>query len=112
MQQAGSVARLRGRSVIFLRRWKRCQLVGSLAPPGYPLIAHDPAVAEADDAGAVLRDIHFVGDEHDRDAALTIEALEDVHDFDARARVEIARRLVGEDDRGVGDERSRDGDAL
>ena len=47
-----------------------------------------------------------------RDAALLVQALEDAHHFDARPRVEVAGRLVGQQDRRVVDQRARDRDAL
>ena len=43
---------------------------------------------------------------------LAIELLEEREDLVAGARVEVAGRLVGEEERRLGDERARDGDAL
>ena len=60
----------------------------------------------------VLGDVGLVRDEHDGDAALAVQPLEDAHDLDAGARVEVAGRLVGEEQRRLVDERARDGDAL
>ena len=60
------------------------------------VVAHHAAVTEADDASAVLGDVVLVGDEQDRQIPLDVEALEDAHHLDARARVEIARRLVSQ----------------
>ena len=51
-------------------------------------------------------------DQEDRDAALRVQPLEDAHHFDAGARVEVAGRLVGQDDRRLVDQRARDRDAL
>ena len=62
----------------------------------YGMVPHDAAVAEADHASGVLGDVVLVRDEQDRQVSLDVEALEDAHDFDARPRVEIARRLVGQ----------------
>ena len=62
-------------------------------------IRHDAAVAEADDARAVLGDLVLVRDDDDRDAAIALQLLKDLHHLDARPRVEISRRLVGEQDR-------------
>ena len=56
-------------------------------------------------------DVGLVRDEDDRVAGL-VEPLEQRHDFDAGLRVEVAGRLVGEQDRRVVDERARDRDAL
>ena len=74
--------------------------------------ADDPAVTEADQPRAVFRDVHLVRDEEHGDAALVVQPLEDAHDLDAGARVEVAGRLVGEDDRRLVDQRARDRDAL
>ena len=56
-------------------------------------------------------DVGFVSDEHDRVAAL-VQPREQRHDFRAGLRVQVSRRLVREQDRGVVHERPRDGDAL
>ena len=88
------------------------QFVGGAPRQPVDLVPHDSAVAERDDPAAVAGDVGLVRDEHDGQAVLGVEALEDVHDLDARARVEVARRLVGEQDRGIVHERPRDGDAL
>ena len=44
--------------------------------------------------------------------AVAIELLQQREDLEARARVEVARGLVGEEQRRVGHQRARDGDAL
>ena len=44
--------------------------------------------------------------------AFAIELLEQLHDLAALVRVEVAGRLVGEDERGLRDERARDADQL
>ena len=56
-------------------------------------------------------DVGLVGDEDDGVAG-GVEALEDGHDLDAGLRVEVAGRLVGEQDRRIVDERPGDRDAL
>ena len=50
--------------------------------------------------------------DHGDGDALVVERLEGGHDFDARAAVEVARRLVGQEQRGIVDERAGDGHAL
>src|SRR5262245_1524102 len=69
------------------------------------------AVADMDGAVGEGRDVGFVGDEHDGVAGF-VQALEQPHDLGAGFRVEVAGRLVGEQDRRVVDERAGDGDAL
>src|SRR5215510_15635886 len=78
----------------------------------YLLVASDFAVTEDDDALGVFRDVVFVRDNQQRDAAFAVEPLEDLHDLDRSAAVERASRLVGQDDRRVIDQRPRDRDAL
>src|SRR5262245_305120 len=51
-------------------------------------------------------------DEHDRHLRAHIEILEQPQDLMAARRVEIAGRLVSENHRGIGGERSGDGGAL
>ena len=55
--------------------------------------------------------VALVGDEDDR-AARGVELVEQAEDLGRRARVEVARRLVGQDQGRLGDERPGDGDAL
>src|SRR5471030_1751208 len=93
-------------------RRKQRQLTHRQPLPIVGLVGHDLAVLERDDARAVFGDLRLVRDEHDRDAALVLEPLEDVHHLDARAAVEIAGWLVGEENRRVVEQRARDRDAL
>ena len=74
-------------------------------------ILFDPAVANRDHAMGVGGDVGFVRDEDDGVAG-AVQAIEERHDFDAGLRIEVAGRLVGEQDRRVVDQRARDGDAL
>ena len=60
----------------------------------------------------VLGDVGLVRHEHDGDAALDVQPLKDAHHLDAGARIEVAGRLVRQQQRRVVDERARDGDAL
>jgi hypothetical protein len=53
-----------------------------------------------------------MGDEHDRRRRFPVERLEQLDDVGARVAVEIARRLVGEENPRLIGERPRDGDAL
>jgi len=54
----------------------------------------------------------FVSDQEHCDAALHVQALKNAHHFDARPRVEVSGRLVGEQDRRSGNQRPRNRDAL
>src|SRR5262245_55348615 len=70
--------------------------------PGLPWCGHDvvpehPAVPEGDHARGELGDVRFVRHEHHCDA-LTVQVLQDRHHLDARARVQIAGGLVGQDE--------------
>ena len=65
-----------------------------------------------DDAPGVAGDLVFVCDQDDGQPLLAVELLEHVEDLDAGARVEVAGRLVGEEEGGVVDEGAGDGDAL
>ena len=88
------------------------QFFGRGAPVARRAVRHHHAVAERDDPRAVLGDVVFVGDQHHGDAALDIQPLEQSHHLDAGPRVEVAGRLVGEQDRRVVDQRARDRHAL
>src|SRR5438093_9684487 len=91
---------------------QRSQLLFGDAPARNRLVGSHLTVAKRHGPRAVLRDVHFVRDEHYRDAPLLVQALEDAHHFDAGFRVEVSGRLVGQQNRRAVDERARDGDAL
>ena len=75
-------------------------------------VVHDPAVAQHDHAVADRRGVGVVGDHHDRLVELVDGLAKEVEHLGAGAGVEVAGRLVGEDDRRARDERARDRDAL
>ena len=52
-----------------------------------------------------------MGDHDDRNASL-VQLLEDSHDLNAGSAVEVAGRLIREQDLGIIDQRPRNGDAL
>ncbi len=74
-------------------------------------VALDAAVAQVNRPMGVNGDVGFMRDNHDGVTRL-VELLEQRHDFGAGLGVEIAGRLVGQQDGRVVDERARDGDAL
>ncbi len=77
----------------------------------FGVVAGDQSVPDADDAAGVARDVLFVRDDKNG-VALVGEGAEEGHDFLAGFGVEVAGRLVGEDDGGLTDEGAGDGDAL
>src|SRR5450756_1811254 len=76
------------------------------------LVRLDHPVAERDDAGAVFGDVALVCDEEHGNPAFLVQRLEHVHDLDGGPGVEVAGRLIGEEDRRVVDQGARDSDAL
>ena len=68
--------------------------------------------AEEDDPVGVRRRRRVVGDHDDGLAPLTHGRAQELEHLGARVRVEVAGRLVGEDDRRSRRERPPDGDAL
>src|SRR5688572_28845228 len=73
--------------------------------------ADDLAVAEADGALRARGDFRIVRHDEHRDAR-AMDLREEVHDLLARLAIERARRLVGEDQARLPDQRARDRDAL
>ena len=111
-------ARSAVRSVIaasFMRpsraRWASC---GLPARDGGRLrdVGDDLPVAHGDDARGEAGDVRLVRHEDHRHPALAVQALEERDDLEARRGVEVAGRLVGEEQRRAPDERARDRDAL
>src|ERR1041384_4796058 len=78
---------------------------------GHRVVADDPPVTELDDAAGVLRDVGLVGHQDDGDALL-VQRLEQRHHLDRGPAVEVAGRLVRQQNRGAGDQRPRDRDPL
>ena len=76
------------------------------------LVAHDPAALELDHAAAHAVDhVRVVrGDQHGRAGA--VDPVQQLHDPDRGLGIEVAGRLVGEQQRRVVDERARHRDAL
>ena len=60
----------------------------------------------------MARSARVVGDHHDGLTKLVDGVAHELEHLGARPRVEVAGGLVGEDDRGVGDQGAGDGDAL
>src|SRR5918995_2072295 len=86
---------VRGRFTSFMRTyllfvWRR--LLGDRSRR----VLDQPAVGEAQDAVGALGDPLVVGDEHEGDLELAVQAGEQVHDHLAAAGVEVAGRLIGE----------------
>jgi len=75
-------------------------------------VALDAAVDEADRATRVGCHVGLVRDHQHGDAALLVQVAQQVHDLTAALRVEVAGRLVGQQDGGPGRDRTRDGRAL
>ena len=73
---------------------------------------NDSPVAQRDRQIGDRGDLGIVGDEDERRLAGAVNLQEQVDDMSARRAVEVAGRLVGQQDRRVVRERARDGDAL
>ena len=120
-----SVRKLRSRSVRSVRRaWTRasrkcigiqsravsrpvCTGLSCVGPPS----CLDATVADRDRALDPLGDARVVRHQHDR-VALVVQRAQQGEDLVAGARVEVAGRLVGEDQARPADQRARDRDAL
>src|SRR4030095_6866082 len=76
------------------------------------LIPKDPTVTNVDKTPRMPSDVRLVRDEDDRDPALAIEGLEELHDLLAGARIQVAGGLVCQDDRWVCHQRTGDGHPL
>ena len=75
-------------------------------PPG------ENALVEMQRAPRAVGGVRIVRDHHDRLAVIAVERLQQVEDLVAGLAIEIAGRLVAEQQRRVGDDRARDADAL
>jgi hypothetical protein len=71
-----------------------------------------PAVAQEDDALRYRCGPRVMGDDDHRLALGAIQVAQEPEHLRARARVQVARRLVGQDELGIGEERPGDRDPL
>ena len=76
------------------------------------LVAHDAALGDLDHAPAHAVDHRLVVRRDDDRRAGAVDPVEQLHDPDRRLGIEVAGRLVGQQQRRVVDERARDRDAL
>ena len=74
-------------------------------------VLHDLAVAQADHPLGLLRDVGLVGDQ-DHSPSFFVQAREYSQHVLGGVRVQVAGRLIGEDQRGVGHDRPCDRDPL
>ena len=74
-------------------------------------VLHDFAVLEPHDSLTVRGHIRLVRHDDDR-LSVAVQLIEQRENLDARLRIEIARRLVGQQDRRIRDQRTRDRHAL
>src|SRR5690606_20219883 len=79
---------------------------------GRQRVGDDRAVREANRAPRTAGEVRVVGHEHERRAALAIQLLEQLDDRVAGAGVQVAGRLVREQDLRLVDERASERDAL
>ncbi len=86
--------------------------LATAAASAFALIGDDHAVAEGHHAIGIGGNAGIVRHYQHREPALAVEPAYDLHDLGRGLRVEIAGRLVGEQDRGLVDQRARDRDAL
>jgi len=99
--RAVSSARMRWREKPRSAKTKSARGSRRAPPRRVPLVRLDVPVAKDDDPLPRRSRRRLVRHEDDRDAALLVEAREDAHDLLARLRVEVARRLVGEQQGGL-----------
>ncbi len=78
----------------------------------HPRLLYLPAVEEAHDAAGLPGLRLVVGHHHDGAALLSVEAVEQLHDLDAHLGIQVAGRLVGEEDLRVARDGAGDGHAL
>ena len=83
----------------------------SFSPLLAAIFLDDAAVEEVDGAVGVARVARIVGDHADR-GAFAVQLAQQLHDRFAVLRVEVAGRLVREQDRGRAGDRAGDRDAL
>src|SRR5258708_15101268 len=77
------------------------QLTMRHTPRLVSFVRDELAILELNDPRAVRRYIVLVRDQNDRDSALLLQLLEDVHHLHARSAVKISGWLIGQQHRGI-----------
>src|SRR5262249_25747020 len=77
-----------------------------------PLLAHDLAVSQLDDPLRLTRRERVVGDQDDRELSVRVETAQQLENRLARLRVEIAGRLIGQNEPRLGYQGTREGQPL
>jgi hypothetical protein len=93
----------------------RAELIGrllALRVEAAGLVAHDAPAGQLDHAAAHLVDHRRVVRCDEHSGAGAVDPVQQLHDPDRGLRVEVARRLVGQQQRGMVDECARNRDAL
>src|SRR5438034_664070 len=88
------------------------RITSQVADGGWLFRPDDAAVAQRDPPVGVRGECRVVRDEHERAAPLAVECEEELDDRGTRRRVEVARRLVGEQQRRCPRDRARQRHAL
>src|SRR5262249_39792489 len=88
----------------WLKGWRRGAIL-------YRFVRRDLSIANADYAMRVLGDVAFVRNENDR-VAFGLKPVEQLHDFDARLRIQISGWFAGKNDRRVIHQRACNRDTL
>jgi hypothetical protein len=91
---------------------QKFQLLRCVARFRHNYIAAYPAILEDNSSLGILRDVGLMGDKDECDVLLPVEALEDIHDFNRRARIQVSRRLIPLQDGGLVHQGARNGHAL
>src|SRR5712692_10451264 len=97
---------------LFLERGQGGQNLARREAVADSQIATQLAVAKLEGALGIRRDVQFMCDQHHRQPFLLVQALQDVHDLDGRAAVQVAGGLVGQQERRLVHQGARDGHAL
>src|SRR2546426_293337 len=90
---------------------RRASKTGIWGLGGLALVRGDQPVAQRHDASCVRCDVVLVRHHHDG-LALAVQLREHLHDLAARRGIEVPGGLVREQDRGLVDQRPRDGHTL
>ena len=88
-----------------------CAAVGVANAAGVKPVGNDLAILEVDHPPGVTRNVQLVCDHHNR-RALPVQLAQQAHDLLTGMGIQVAGRLVGEENGGMVDECAGDGDPL
>src|ERR1051326_7103742 len=98
--------------LLYLLNRNELEVFLGIARFGEPVVELQPAIFEMDVPAGVAGNLRVMRHDDNGDSSLPVQLLEDRHNFQARPRIQCARRLIRQNNAGIVHQGARDRDAL